>query len=577
MVQFEVEPWVMTADAVDVHSLLAPESPISASNPERGASQVTSEAWGAANELREVLTATPLPLPLPESGPVRELRTRLLDQLEDYVLPRLADPGRPMLVVVGGPTGVGKSTLVNTIVGETVTASGLTRPTTRSPVLVHHPADRGWFGAGGVLPSLARVDHPTDDADELQLVSTAAVPQGVALIDAPDFDSIDEDNRRLATRLLAAADMWLFVTSAARYADEAPWRELELAKQRSTPLLIVMNRIPSEDLSTVSTDFVRQLDMRGIGRGEVAFVEHAPVEDGLLQQSRVAMIKDKLDEMSTSRAAGRETTRRGVAGALRSAAEGAGRIAEEAHRQAGAIGDLLTITNHSYDTATATVTSFATDGTLLRGDLLGAWRDFIGTDEVLPMPGMMRLARERMIGLAADQQDTRIGRLELAIDLALEALVVEHAEQAASLASKALRSTSYGDAMLAWSDEDLTRPARRFGADTQKAITRWRRDLAGVAIDISEDDRAATRGLVIGLAVCALGEPGADLRTRATPGLVATARENLGEVIAGLMAGERDRYLWPATGGKHAGTAPGRLRAARRRVDYVVGRMARDV
>ena len=42
-------------------------------------------------------------------------------------------------------------------------------------------------------------------------------------MDAPDVDSVVEDNRDLAATLLAGADLWIFVTTAARYADAVPW------------------------------------------------------------------------------------------------------------------------------------------------------------------------------------------------------------------------------------------------------------------------------------------------------------------------------------------------------------------
>ena len=47
----------------------------------------------------------------------------------------------PLLMVVGGSTGAGKSTLVNSLVGADVSPAGVLRPTTRAPVLVCHPAD----------------------------------------------------------------------------------------------------------------------------------------------------------------------------------------------------------------------------------------------------------------------------------------------------------------------------------------------------------------------------------------------------------------------------------------------------
>ena len=49
------------------------------------------------------------------------------------------------------------------------------------------------------------------------------IPPGLAILDAPDIDSVVAENRQLAAQLLAAADLWLFVTSAARYADAVPW------------------------------------------------------------------------------------------------------------------------------------------------------------------------------------------------------------------------------------------------------------------------------------------------------------------------------------------------------------------
>ena len=45
------------------------------------------------------------------------------------------------------------------------------------------------------------------------------MPVGLALLDAPDVDSVEEGNRVLAAQLLGAADVWLFVTTAARSAE----------------------------------------------------------------------------------------------------------------------------------------------------------------------------------------------------------------------------------------------------------------------------------------------------------------------------------------------------------------------
>ena len=129
--------------------------------------------------------------------------------------------------------------------GERVSEPGVLRPTTRSPVLVHHPDDAAWFDQQRILPELERTSRATADPGALQLVaSSAAMPQGLALLDAPDIDSVVERNRSLAAQLLAAADLWLFVTSAARYADQVPWDFLQQAAERSAAVAIVLDRTP---------------------------------------------------------------------------------------------------------------------------------------------------------------------------------------------------------------------------------------------------------------------------------------------------------------------------------------------
>ncbi len=60
-----------------------------------------------------------LSFPLATAGAARasEVRDQMLAQLDDYMLPRLREVDAPLLAVVGGSTGAGKSTLVNSVVG----------------------------------------------------------------------------------------------------------------------------------------------------------------------------------------------------------------------------------------------------------------------------------------------------------------------------------------------------------------------------------------------------------------------------------------------------------------------------
>nr|BFE82270.1 hypothetical protein GCM10020093_048710 [Planobispora longispora] len=162
------------------------------------------------------------------------------------MIPRVHTSTAPALIVIAGSTGAGKSTLLNTLANAKVSATGVRRPTTGTPVLACHPDDHEWFAEGGLLGSLERRQAPgaKPGLDGLVLVSTERLPQGVALLDTPDIDSVVEEHHEIAHRMLDAADLWIFVTTAARYADAPAWRLLRLAKERGARLAIVLSRVP---------------------------------------------------------------------------------------------------------------------------------------------------------------------------------------------------------------------------------------------------------------------------------------------------------------------------------------------
>uniref|UniRef100_UPI002B267481 dynamin family protein n=1 Tax=Nocardioides sp. TaxID=35761 RepID=UPI002B267481 len=379
--------------------------------------------------LHAALSSTPLPFDLPGVEPLRRDRAEMVDQLEDYVIPRLMTLEAPLLAVVGGSTGAGKSTLVNSLVGHRVTTPGVLRPTTRSPVLVHHPDDAHWFGQDRLLPDLTRVEHVTDDPDSIQLVATDAVPAGLAILDAPDVDSVEERNRLLAAQLLAAADLWLFVTSAARYADQVPWEYLKQAAERSTAVAIVLDRTPDEAVQTVSTHLARMLASRGLKDSPLFVVEEGDVDDdGLLPAHHVVDIREWLESLAENADARGAVVRQTLDGAVRAITRRTYPIADGAVEQTTIALSLRADVEETYDDAARAIVAASADGTLMRGEVLARWQEFVGTGELLrSLENRVGGLRDRLVNTIKGKPQ-QAERVTVAVESGLETLVLEHAE-----------------------------------------------------------------------------------------------------------------------------------------------------
>src|SRR4051794_24755212 len=173
---------------------------------------------------------------LPEEA-ARRIR-QLRDHLTGHVLPRARSLDAPVLVLLLGPTGAGKSSLLNALAGFRASPAGVIRPTTRNLVVVARPEARAaLLDETGPLVTLAR--------GRLDFVESAGMPEGVALVDSPDVDSIEHANRELTARLAEGAALGIFVTTAGRSADRFPWGVLTRARDRGLPLLVVVNRVPA--------------------------------------------------------------------------------------------------------------------------------------------------------------------------------------------------------------------------------------------------------------------------------------------------------------------------------------------
>jgi energy-coupling factor transporter ATP-binding protein EcfA2 len=384
--------------------------------------------------LRHAIVEVPLHLEAPGAGEARAERRKLLSQIDDYLLPRLRQSGAPVLVALVGSTGAGKSTLMNSLVGAQVSNTGTRRPTTNSPVLACHPGDARWFAENVFLPTLPRVRQqglamPGRDG-LLVLAENAGMPEGVALLDTPDIDSVVQAHREFAHQFLDASDLWLFMTSASRYADAAVWELLQQAKERDAALAIVLSRVEPASAQQLSAHFDAMLEANGLAGVQRFVIVETVITDGKLPPEVSGPVRKWLDETSQQqerRVAVLTQTMSGVLDTFRTRVPA---LAGQVETQLKLRGELRSQADGCYRAGLAEFDEATSNGSLLRGEILARWQDFTGTGDLLRMLQVRRSGRPASRPRKR-QMPARAKALKAALRDGLETLVVSLADRAA--------------------------------------------------------------------------------------------------------------------------------------------------
>jgi energy-coupling factor transporter ATP-binding protein EcfA2 len=463
----------------------------------------------------------------------------LLAQLDDYLVPRLRAPEAPLLAVIGGSTGAGKSTLVNSLVGRRVSESGVLRPTTRTPVLVCHPDDHHWFAGQRVLPRLTRVWLPercgeegaeAEESGVLRVETSESLPVGLALLDAPDVDSLVTSNRVLAAELICAADVWVMVTTASRYADAVPWHLLRTAKEYDAMLVTVLDRVPHQVVGEVSRQYAALLNRAGLGDVPRFTIPELPESagggSGLLPSTAVAPLLEWLTHRVRDPAARQQAVVRTARGAMDSLNARLPELAGAVSAQYAASVRLTAAVEEAYEKEGQRVRRRLDRGAVLSGDALTRWR--------------------------AHPADATDGELLDSLVDSLTALL----QCAVSAADERVR--------MAWRDEPAAGAVAEDGADPESGeriglvVRRWRRVLEELAEEeVREMERPAApdpEAVAALLAAALLGgrrarSAGERLAERIGAQSALRLRDRGGELVTTyierVLHAERDRRLAP--------------------------------
>ncbi len=459
----------------------------------------TESLIAALTALATALAGPSFRLGLGHADSAEPVRTELKDQITDYLVPRLRRLDAPLLAVLGGSTGSGKSTITNSLARSNVSPAGVLRPTTRAPVLICHPGDEGWFVTADLLPELPRVTgNATATGQVLHVKPVASMAPGLALIDAPDIDSVEGANRELATQLLAAADLWIFVTTAVRYADAVPWDFLRRAQERGTALALVINRMPSGAAGEIVPHLEAMLQAANLDRATVYPIDEGALRDGRLSDKAVAQLRGMIEALAADAGRRAEIVRSTLDGALASIPARARVVHAAALEQDAAVADLAAVVQRTYAETAETLAADLSGGALLRGEVLDRWQELIGTGELMrAVQSRISWLRDR-VAAALSGRTSSTNAVKGEITSTLEQLLIDNADAAALRVTSNWRQMPGGPAVLG-TDRSLDRSSAQVRDSFGSEIRAWQDDILELVRSRGAGKRNTARVLALGV------------------------------------------------------------------------------
>lgn len=441
------------------------------------------QARAGLHALAEALDGVRFPLGGPEHAG-RALVDELAWTIRGYLLPRLGDVDAPLVAVLIGSTGCGKSTILNSLARDAVSPTSVVRPTTTNPVVWCH------------FDHAARyTDGPLAILEPLVIGAADPLLRHLTVIDAPDVDSVETSHRAIADALLQAADVCLFITTPQRYADAVPWEFLRQAHRRDVPLMYVMNRTRAEPDPTIIADFVARMEAGGL---VAEFDEVIPIPEqttdpghGGLAPAAVSHIRSILVELAELDS--ELTVSQATLGAFDDVVRGIGSIEAAAAEDEATIGRLRAGFRQAARLHRGELETSLAAGTLLRSEIVNHWSDLISGGQFSRAinDGLQKVRswRRRTLGGGPDRVEGE-ARGEVA------AIIIRHIDLAASDAAAAWDLDPVGRGLL---DRSLWRMDPKTSVVVERALEDWAQDVRRLVEAKGGDRQTVARAASLGV------------------------------------------------------------------------------
>jgi hypothetical protein len=213
----------------------------------------------------------------------------------------------------------------------------------------------------------------------------------------------------------------------------------------------------------------------------------------------VAEVRGWLDMLAADSGAREAVVRQTLEGAVRTVSRRAHPIADASVAQADAAAQLRRDAEAAYDEGLRAILAATADGTMLRGEVLARWQEFVVTGELLrSLESKVGKLRDRLVNVVKGKPQ-QAEQVQVAVESGLELLILEHAEHAAERAEAAWLQLGAGRGILATSPADLGRASRDLRRKAERAVRDWQQDVLDMVRTEGAEKKSTARFLAFGV------------------------------------------------------------------------------
>jgi hypothetical protein len=260
---------------------------------------------------------------------------------------------------------------------------------------------------------------------------------------------------------------------------------------------VVLDRIALAAIDEITTHLKEMLDAKGLGDAPLFIIPESILQDELLPEEALQPLRDWLSELARDADARRAVVRRTLDGAVGGLMRRLPVLAEAAADQAATAERLQLLVDGAYDLAVDKIEAATADGTMLRGEVLARWQDYVGTGEFFrTLEATVGRLRDRVVAAlrGSPAPPDQVGE---AIGEGIEAVVLDQADRAAERAEAAWHAEPAGAALLAVAGADLSRSSPGLRERTAAEVRAWQ----GAVLDLVRTEGPQRRGTARAIAL----------------------------------------------------------------------------